>query len=95
MVLVFMKLIIRGKRMAEKNFVKGMNLKTVESKYGGFISGGIHKDIFKSNNIEGDWINFNIFTGKNGNPYAVINDYKKAVETHKQEVEKGNDDIPF
>lgn len=61
----------------ENKYPKKMNVKTVKTKYGEILKIGIHKDVFKENNVEGDWLNIDILRNKKDNaPYLVINEYK-------------------
>lgn len=77
--------------MAE--FVKKMNVKAVKTKYGEILKLGIHKDLFKENNVKGDWLNVDVLRSKDDNkPYLTINEYKsKANDTEEIDTEE----IPF
>ena len=74
--------------MAE--FVKGLRVKTQETKYGEIIKIGINLEEFKQNPVnERGYINIDIMTSKEGKKYAKINDYKPKEETTQDEV------VPF
>ena len=74
--------------MAE--FVKGLRVKTQETKYGEIIKIGINLEEFKQNPVnERGYINIDIMTSKEGKKYAKINDYKPKEETAQDEV------VPF
>lgn len=51
-------------------FTKGVNLKTVETKYGEIIKVGINLDEIANNPKNGSWVNFDIKKGKSGSYYA-------------------------
>ena len=58
-------------------FAKGVNVKTVETKYGEIIKVGVKLEDFKQNPVsETGYINFDIKQGKKGK-YAELNTYKK------------------
>ena len=63
--------------MSDKNihFVKGMNVRTIKTKYGELLNCGIKvEDFFCDENkvsAEG-WVNFTIKKGKSGNWYAEV-----------------------
>lgn len=61
------------------NFAKGVNLKSVKTKYGEIIKVGIKLEEFANNPInERGYINFDILRAKETNkPYAALDDYKK------------------
>lgn len=68
------------------DFAKGVNIKTVQTKYGEIIKVGIKLEDFANNFInENGFINFDIKTAKNGNKYAEIDNYKKG----------SKEDIPY
>ena len=74
--------------MAE--FVKGLRVKTQETKYGEIIKIDINLAEFKENPVnERGYINIDILTSKEGKKYAKINDYKPKEETTQDEV------VPF
>ena len=76
------------------NFVKRMNIKAVKTQYGEILKIGIHKDLFKDNNVSGDWLNVDVLRAKGDNkPYLVINEYKKLEQTDEEELYP--DEIPF
>jgi hypothetical protein len=59
-------------------FVKGMKVSTVETKYGEIIKLGIKIDEFKQNPVnERGYLNIDILTSQKGTKYAVLNSYKK------------------
>lgn len=80
----------------EKKYLKGVYLKKKESKFGTFLKGSIKMPDFSANipNEKG-YINFCIFETKEGNPYAVLDDYNgvkdKVIEFEVVEEEK----LPF
>lgn len=61
------------------NFAKGVNLKSVKTKYGEILKVGIKLEEFANNPInDRGYINFDILRAKETNkPYAVIDNYKK------------------
>lgn len=69
-------------------FVKGLNVKIQETKYGEIIKLGIKKDEFDTNPFdERGWLNIDILTSKEGKKYAKINDYKgKSEPTDGEEI---------
>lgn len=72
-------------------FVKGLNVKIQETKYGEIIKLGIKKDEFDTNPFdERGWLNIDILTSKEGKKYAKINDYKKSDSAPAE-----TDEIPF
>lgn len=76
------------------DFVKKMNVKVQKTKYGEILKLGIHKDLFKENNVSGDWFNVDVLRAKGDNkPYLVINDYKKTESEPEEELNP--DEIPF
>lgn len=83
--------------MSDTKFVKKMNVKSVKTKYGEILKLGIHKDLFKENGIESDWLNVDILRSKEGNkPYLVINEYKKSDSKEESaETEIDEDEIPY
>lgn len=63
--------------MSEKKFPKGFSTKDVVTKYGTIIKIGIHKDKILENDFsESGWLNIDVLQSKDGNSYAVINEYK-------------------
>jgi hypothetical protein len=71
-----------------------MNIKAVKTQYGEILKIGIHKDLFKDNNVSGDWLNVDVLRAKGDNkPYLVINEYKKSAQTDEEELYP--DEIPF
>lgn len=74
------------------DFVKGMNVKTTETKYGEIIKIGIKKDDFLQNPFsDSGWLNVDILTSKEGKKYAKINDYKPDIYS----VNIDDEEIPF
>ena len=68
------------------DFAKGVNVKTVQTKYGEILKVGIKLEDFANNHItESGYINFDIKTSKSGNKYAEIDNYKKG----------SKEDIPY
>jgi hypothetical protein len=58
-------------------FVKGMQVKVQETKYGEIIKLGVKMSEFQENPVnERGYINIDILTSKEGKKYAKINDYK-------------------
>lgn len=52
-------------------FVKGMKVKTQETKYGEIIKLGVNLEEFKQNPFnERGWVNIDILTSKEGKKYA-------------------------
>lgn len=69
-------------------FVKGMTVKTQETKYGEIIKIGIKKEDFLTNPFnERGYINIDILTSKEGKKYAKINDYKPKSSEQSSEDE--------
>lgn len=59
-------------------FAKGVNLKSVKTKYGEILKVGIKLEEFANNPInERGYINFDILRAKETKPYAALDDYKK------------------
>lgn len=57
----------------EKQFPRGVNVKTVKTKYDDIIKIGINVETFKENlPNENGWVNFDIKKGKSGNWYAEM-----------------------
>jgi hypothetical protein len=57
----------------EKQFAKGVNVKTIQTKYGEIIKVGINTEkIFENNISENGWVNFDIKKSKTGTLYAEI-----------------------
>lgn len=87
--------------MLKPNFVKGLKVKTIKTKYGEIIKLAVNMDDFQQNPLKKNkYLDIDILTSKSGNKYAVINDYKKNVdaETVKEEFdgkEITEDEIPF
>lgn len=80
-------------------FAKGVNLKSVKTKYGEIIKVGIKLEDFANNPInERGYINFDILRAKeSGNPYAALDTYKKGEQTASDEVMQFEDmeEMPF
>lgn len=71
------------------NFAKGVNVKSVKTKYGEILKVGIKLEEFANNPInERGYINFDILRAKETNkPYAALDDYKKdETKTESEEV---------
>ena len=85
----------------DNKYPKRMNIKTVKTQYGEILKLGIHKDLFKDNEVKGDWLNIDILRSKEGNkPYLVINEYKSTNKDENivkfEETEQiGEDELPF
>lgn len=62
-------------------FAKGVNIKTVQTKYGEILKVGINLEEFANNPInDRGYINFDILRGKESNkPYAALDTYKSNV----------------
>lgn len=77
-------------------FAKGVNLKTVTTKYGEILKVGIKLEDFSENPInDKGYINFDIKHGKeSGKPYAEIDTYKQNNQTENI-VQFNDDEIPF
>lgn len=60
-------------------FAKGVNLKSVKTKYGEILKVGIKLEEFANNPInERGYINFDVLRAKETNkPYAALDNYKK------------------
>lgn len=72
-------------------FVKGMQVKTQETKYGEIIKLGVKMEEFQQNPVnERGYVNIDILTSKKGEKYAKINDYKKSDSAPAE-----TDEIPF
>ena len=55
------------------DFPKGINVKTIETKFGDIISVGINLNNFGDNpSTESGWVNFSIKKSKNGTWYAEL-----------------------
>lgn len=69
------------------NFAKGVNLKSVKTKYGEILKVGIKLEEFANNPInERGYINFDILRAKETNkPYAALDDYKKDEQKAESE----------
>lgn len=77
-------------------FAKGVNLKTVTTKYGEIIKVGIKLEDFCNNKVnDRGYINFDIKRAKGTNkPYAALDTYKQDAQTDDI-VQFDNDEIPF
>lgn len=77
-------------------FAKGVNLKTVTTKYGEIIKVGIKLEDFCNNKVnDRGYINFDIKRGKeSGKPYAEIDTYKQDNQTDNV-MQFDDDEIPF
>ena len=78
-------------------FAKGVNLKSVKTKYGEIIKVGINLEEFANNPInEKGYINFDILRAKETNkPYAALDTYKKGEEKQEQIIEFEDEQLPF
>lgn len=71
----------------DNKFPKRMNIKTFKTQYGEIIKLGIHKDVFKDNDVTGDWLNIDILRSKKDNsPYLVINEWKPTKNESEEEI---------
>lgn len=79
--------------MSEKQFVKGLNIKTKTTQYGDIIKVGINVNDFCDQNPmnERGYVNFDIKKGKSGKWYAELNTYGQKTE----EEPINEDEIPF
>lgn len=77
-------------------FAKGVNLKTVTTKYGEIIKVGIKLEDFSENPInDRGYINFDILRAKETNkPYAALDTYKQDNQTDNV-MQFDDDEIPF
>ena len=77
-------------------FAKGVNLKTVTTKYGEIIKVGIKLEDFSENPInDRGYINFDILRAKETDkPYAALDTYKQDAQTDDI-AQFDNDEIPF
>lgn len=74
------------------NFMGGVNVKSVTTRYGEILKVGINlNDFAKYEPNEKGWINFDICKGKSGRWYAQENNYKSKAEPTAQEL----DEVPF
>lgn len=94
------------KRKEKENmveFAKGINVKTVDTKYGKIIKLGINYEKLGENPITPTgWVNIDLMTSKTGNLYAVPNTYqppqKAENNTTVSDVQFGefsDEEIPF
>lgn len=76
-------------------YPKKMNVKVFKTQYGEILKIGVHKDVFKENEITGDWLNVDVLRSKKDNaPYLVINEW--TPEQQNKDVELiGEEEIPF
>lgn len=73
-------------------FVKGMQVKVQETKYGEIIKIGVKMDEFQQNPVnERGYVNIDILTSKEGKKYAKINDYKATGDKPTP----NDEEIPF
>lgn len=77
-------------------FAKGVNLKSVTTKYGEILKVGIKLEDFANNKInDKGYINFDIKRAKETNkPYAALDTYKQDNQTDNV-MQFDNDEIPF
>lgn len=73
------------------NFPHGVSIKQVQTKFGEIIKVGIHTEKIFENEMNGQYVNFDIKKAKSGKWYAQNNEYKSQP---KQE-EINQDEIPF
>lgn len=78
-------------------FAKGVNLKTVTTKYGEIIKVGIKLEDFSENQInDRGYINFDILRAKETNkPYAALDTYKQDNQTDSVMQFDDSEEIPF
>ena len=84
--------------MSDIKFPNGVNIKTVQTKYGEIIKVGVHTEKMFENPMNNQWVNFDIRKGKNGKWYCALNEYKKEEQTQEnivQIVEVDESEIPF
>lgn len=78
------------------NYPKKINVKSVNTKNGEILKIGIHKDLFKENNVKSDWFNLDILRSKkDGAPYLVINDWKPTGKDENIVKFDDSEEIPF
>ena len=79
----------------ERKYLNGFYVKKKESKFGSFYKCSIKYDDFINNLVpnERGYVNFCIFENKEGNPYAVIDDY--TIKPNDEVKNFDNDEIPF
>lgn len=80
----------------ERKYLKGFYTKKKQSKFGSFYKCSIKYDEFINNLVPNDkgYVNFCIFENKEGNPYAVIDNYESN-DNANNEVKKFDDEVPF
>lgn len=61
--------------MAEKQFAKGVNVKSVQTQYGEIIKIGINVETIKENPSNNGWVNIDIKHSKEGKVYQELNTY--------------------
>ena len=81
--------------MSDIKFPSGVNIKTVQTKYGEILKLGIHTEKIFENPMNGQWVNFDIRKGKNGKWYSVINEFKKEQQQEENIVQINQEEIPF
>lgn len=82
----------------ERKYLKGFYPKKKQSKYGAFYKCAIKYDEFINNLVpnERGYVNFCIFENKEGEPYAVLDDYAELKETKEDnQVKTFDDEILF
>ena len=79
------------------DFAKGVNLKSVKTKYGEILKVGIKLEEFSENPInERGYINFDILRSKESNkPYAALDNYKKTESTDEVITFAEDEAVPF
>ena len=79
------------------DFAKGVNIKSVKTKYGEILKVGIKLEEFSENPInERGYINFDILRSKESNkPYAALDNYKKTEPTDEVITFAEDEAVPF
>lgn len=88
--------------MADKQFVKGFNVKAKTTKYGEILKCGVNINEFCDNNKMNNkgWVNFDIKKSQSGKWYAEINTYGQNFEGNNENsdeeiVQFNEEEIPF
>ncbi len=86
--------------MADIQFAKGINVKSVNTQFGEILKVGINTAQLFDNPIkETGWLNLDFKKSKNGSWYAVINDFQPSNTQQNQNIvnfdEINEDEIPF
>jgi hypothetical protein len=57
--------------------MKGINIKTVKTKYGDIIKLGIYKESLLENEFNNGWLNIDLKKNRDDEWYAEVSNYKK------------------